>query len=280
MKHCISYWSMPQGLENTHPIDDALARARAADFDGIELCIATEGALSVDTQQAACDGFRSAAADAGLALETLASGMTWGANPVSNDADVRERSLAQHERALERAGWLGCDAMLYIPGIVNSPIAPGEHVRPDAAVARARENVKRLLDAAERHGVTLALENVWNGLFYDAAAFCDFIDSFGSDRLGAYLDVGNLIGIHQWPPHWIEMLGHRVARVHVKDFSHSFDWQGTYDFCMLGEGDVPWRETMTALSGIGYDRTLTAEMLPHREGLLADTRAALRRVAG
>ncbi len=39
MLHAISYWSMKDGLAGTHPIADALAQARTAGFDALELCI-------------------------------------------------------------------------------------------------------------------------------------------------------------------------------------------------------------------------------------------------
>jgi len=40
----------------------------------------------------------------------------------------------------------------------------------------------------------LCIENVWNGLFYSPIELRDFVDSFDSEKLGVYLDVGNLIG--------------------------------------------------------------------------------------
>ncbi len=280
MNKCISYWSLEHGLANTHPIEDALAEARAAGFDGLELCIGEAGVLTVDATEAECHDIRELIDASGLVVETLASGMSWGHNPVSDDPAVRERAVSLHEAALQRAAWLGCGAMLFVPGTVNSPIAPDEHVRPDHALARCRENVERLLETAERVGVDLCIENVWNGLFYSATEFTAFLGSFGSDRLGAYLDVGNLMGVDQWPPHWIEVLGPKIKRVHVKDFKHHFDWQGRYDFCRLGEGDVPWEATIAALRSIGYDRTIVAEMLPPAPGLLEHTSEALDRILG
>jgi len=44
---------------------------------------------------------------------------------------------------------------------------------------------------------------------------------------------------------------------------------------MIGDGDVPWAETMTSLRAIDYDRTIVAEMLPYRPGLLKETNDAM-----
>jgi hexulose-6-phosphate isomerase len=121
----------------------------------------------------------------------------------------------------------------------------------------------------------VCLENVWNGLFTSPLELRGFVDSFGSERIGVYFDVGNVLRYHQHPPHWIELLGSRIKRVHVKDFAERFDWNGSYSFCELGGGDVPWQETVQALDGIGYKSTVAAEMLPYSPGILQQTSAAL-----
>ena len=269
----ISYWSMPDGLANTHPIGDVLARAEAAGFAGLELAVGPQGVITPSTTEAECAAIRKAIDGSGLVVETLASGMSWGFNPTSNDPAVRAKSIELHAAALQRAAWLGCRAMLFVPGVVTSPIVPDEKVRYDHAVERAGEAVTRLLAVAERVGVDLCVENVWNGMFYSPLEYAAFIDSIGSPRVGSYFDVGNLLGYHQYPPHWIELLGKRIRRVHIKDFKTSV---GTLaGFCDLLEGDVPWQETMAALRQIGYDGTVEAEMLPHRQGLLEETSAAM-----
>jgi hexulose-6-phosphate isomerase len=169
--------------------------------------------------------------------------------------------------------------MLMVPGVVKSPISP-DIVRYDHALQRCREAVSQLLPVAERAGVELCLENVWNGFFYSPLELRDFIDSFQSKWLGVYFDVGNGLGYHQHPPHWIELLGERIKRVHVKDFTENFNWTGGYSFCALGAGQVPWPETMAALRKIGYDKTLVAEMLPYDPGNLARTKAAMDVIVG
>lgn len=274
----VSYWSVRGGLEGTRPIAEAVNDAKAAGFAGIELCIGLEGVLTPATTQAECAAIRREIDRAGLIVQSLASGMTWALNPTSDDPEVRKRALDAAKAALQRAAWLGCDSLLFIPGIVRSPISPAECVRYDVAVDRARNVIKRLLDVADVVQVDVCIENVWNGLFYSPLEFSDFVDSIHSPRLGVYFDVGNVLGYHQYPPHWIEILGPRIKRVHVKDFKHNFDWNGSYSFCALGAGDVPWPETMSALRSIDYNRTLVAEMLPYRPGLLEETSREMDRI--
>jgi len=273
----ISYWSMPGGLEGACPLETALELTKANHFDVLELCLGSEGVVHPRLTEQECTAARRKIDNARVSVETLASGLSWGDNPVSNSPEIREKSIEMHERGLQCAAWLGCEAMLMVPGVVTSPISPGERVRYDHAIRRARENVSRLLRTAERVGVHLCLENVWNGLFYSPLEFIDFVDQFGSERLGIYFDVGNLLGYQQHPPHWVELLGERIKRVHVKGFRENFGFSGTYEFSELAESDVPLLDTIRALQAVGYDSTVVAEMLPFHEGLLESTSATLNR---
>lgn len=274
----ISYWSIeppPGGGEP--PIEKAMADARAAGFKAIELAIATSGVLSVDTDQRTCEQYRALAETHKLSLETVAAGITWGLSPTDADEAVRERSIAAHAAALQRAAWLGAKAMLMVPGAVTIPWEPTHRpIRYDHAVQWSREAIDRLAITAEHVGVDLCLENVWNGMFYSPLELAQLIDSIGSSRVGVYFDVGNVLGYHQHPPHWIKILAQRIRRVHIKDFKKSV---GTLDgFCDLLEGDVPWKETMAALRAIKYDKTLVAEMLPPKPGQLERTSRAMDQI--
>ncbi len=279
MIKALSYWSVENGLAGTHPIDDALAQAASAGFEAMELCVATEGVFHTGSSQAECDAIRSLVEASGVEVPTVAAGLSWAFNPTSNNAQTRRQSVELHAAALQRAAWVGAEAMLMVPGVVKSPISP-DIVRYDHAVDRCREAVSQLLDTAEKVKVDLCLENVWNGLFYSPLEFADFIDSFKSERIGVYFDVGNCLGYHQHPPYWIELLGSRIKRVHIKDYTENFGFVGGYSFCDLMAGQVPWPQTMAALRGIGYDRTLVAEMMPWDASLLARTSAAMDELMG
>ncbi len=274
MIKAISYWCFQHGLAGTHPIADALAEAKAAGFAGVELAVGLGGALHTGTSKTDCLKLRKTIEASGVQVQTVAAGLTWAVNPTSNDKATRAKAIKLHAAALERAGWLGAQSMLMVPGVVRSPISP-DIVRYDHAIERCREAVKRLLDTAEKVNVELCLENVWNGMFYSPLELRDFIDSFKSSKLGVYFDVGNGLGYHQYPPHWIELLGARIKRVHIKDYTENFNWTGGYMFCALGQGQVPWKETLAALRKIGYDKTLVAEMLPWDPCLLARTSAEM-----
>jgi hexulose-6-phosphate isomerase len=271
----ISYWSIqpsPDGAQR--PIAEAMDNAKGAGFRAIELAIAPTGVLSVETDQETCERYRAFAEQHGLILETVAAGLSWGTSPNDPNESTRRRSIEMHAAALQRAAWLGVKAMLMVPGAVTIPWEPSYGpVKYDRAVEWSREAVKQLSQTAERVGVDLCVENVWNGMFYSPLEFAAFVDSIGSPRVGAYFDVGNVLGYHQHPPHWIEILGPRIKRVHIKDFKKAAG--NLSGFCDLLDGDVPWKESMQALRAIGYDKTIVAEMLPPAPGLLERTSKAM-----
>ena len=270
----ISYLSFENGLANIESIESALAQTNKFGFDALELGISTEGVLTTNTSKAECLKIRKQINDSGVFVDSMTNGLSWGVSPTSNDEATRNKSIDLHKDAIQVASNLGCKAFLFVPGVVKSPIS-SDIVRYDRALERLRDALNQLLPIAEDLGVDLCLENVWNGFFYSPIELRDFIDSFDSNKLGVYLDIGNLIGYQQHPPHWIELLNSRIKRVQIKDFQENFDWTGSFSFCDLGAGDVPWKETIAALKAINYQNTIIAEMLPWDETILSRTSAAM-----
>jgi hexulose-6-phosphate isomerase len=106
----------------------------------------------------------------------------------------------------------------------------------------------------------------------------DFIDSFQSEWVGAYFDVGNVLNFG-FPEQWIRILGKRIKAVHVKDFRLSAG--NIHGFVNLLEGDVNWPEVSKALKEINYQGFITAELPAykfHPELLIFETAKALEAI--
>ena len=273
----ISYLSFENGLSNNESIDSALIQTQSNGFEALELSVSNEGVINTNLSESECRTIRQKIDDSGVFVDSIATGMSWGISPTSDDAEVRKNSIKLHQDAIRVASHLDCKALLFVPGVVKSPISP-EIVRYDRALDRLREAINQMLPIAEELDVDLCMENVWNGFFYSPIELRDFVDSFESDKLGVYLDIGNLIGYQQYPPHWIELLNSRIKRVQIKDFQENFDWTGSFSFCDLGAGDVPWKETVSALKSIQYKSTIIAEMLPWDETILSRTSVAMDQI--
>ncbi len=276
MKISASYWMFEGGLEATLPVVDAMAQAKALGFDAIELCVASSGALTHEATQADSEAIVAKAAELGIEIASVASGESWGYSPTDDDPEVRSKIVEFTKKALQVAKWLGTDAYLFVPGAVDvffledSPVVPY-----DVCYERAKDAVRQILPTAEKLDVTLGIENVWNKFLLSPLEMRDFIDSFRSDSVGSYLDVGNIL-LTGYPEHWISILDKRIVRVHVKDFKKS---AGTAaGFVDMLEGDVDFEAIKTALAQIGYDGYITSEMLPFQPGRPEKTAAAMKKL--
>lgn len=234
---------------------DTFAQARAAGFNGIELAIAEDGPITPASTREECEKIAGQVQDAGLKVAGLASGMGWSCPVAANDSETRKRAVENTAASLHVAKWLGTDAILLVPGTVGDD-AEKHHVSYREAMDNTRDSLEKLKSVAEETGTKIGIENVWNKFLLSPLETRDFIDSFGSDQIGAYFDVGNVI-LTGYPEEWIEILEHRIVRVHLKDFKREV---GTLDgFCDLLEGDVNYPAVMKALRKVNYDGPVIAE---------------------
>ena len=276
MKTSASYWMFEGGLEATLPVEDAMTQAKDLGFDAIELCVASSGALTHEATQADCEAIVAKAGEIGIEIASVASGESWGCSPTDDDPAVRTRIIEFTKKALQVVKWLGTDAYLFVPGAVDvffledSPVVPY-----DVCYERATDAVRQILPTAESLGIKLGIENVWNKFLLSPLEMREFIDSFKSDAVGSYLDVGNIL-LTGYPEHWISILDKRIVRVHVKDFKKSF---GTAEgFVDMLEGDVDFEAVKAALAQIGYDGYITSEMLPFQPGRPEKTAEAMKKL--
>ena len=260
MKKSISYWAFPGGLEGQKDIAECLREAKAAGFEAVELCCGDTGVLTPDTSEKECAAIRGDAESVGLEISSLCTGIYWGYNLGCNSEADRKKAEEATRKMLRIGKWLGVNAMLYIPGAVDVFFNPdADIIAYETVLERVTEGTKRLLPDAEKNGVALAVENVWNKFMLSPTEMRDFVDQFGSEYVGVYFDVGNVM-LYGYPEQWIRVLGSRIKRVHFKDFKRAV---GTLDgFCDLLEGDVNWPEVVKSLQDVGYDGYCTGEMIP------------------
>ncbi len=241
-------------------IEEKFLLAKEAGFTGFEIDLSEDGPVNMTSTPEELNTFRALAEKHGLELSGLMSFLYWGANAASADPAVREKAAKILNRQLEAAKMLGIDTILAVPGAVGVDFIPGaETVRYDLAYERATAFIKAALPAAEKAGVTIGVENVWNKFLLSPLEMRGFVDQFNSPHVGVYFDVANTLAFG-YPEHWIEILGSRIKRVHFKDYRRNV---ATADgFCDLLSGDVDWPAVMAALRKVGYNGWITAEMIP------------------
>jgi hexulose-6-phosphate isomerase len=180
---------------------------------------------------------------------------------------------------MELAVAMGAPGVLVIPGYVGLPWdATVQPVRYDLAYERLRGALETLAGDAERMGVTIMIENIWNMFLYSPLEMRGLIDQVDSPRVGVLFDTGNIVQFG-FPEQWIRILGSRIKEVHLKDFRRAVG--NVSGFVSLLEGDVNWPEVMAALAEISYDGFVTAEVFPyphHGEAVLNHTSESMDRL--
>lgn len=252
MKKGISIWSFQK-----QPLAETFRQAKEAGYEGVELSLDAEGEICMASTQQEILQIKAQADAAGIKLYCVATNLHWDYCLTSDDPQSREMAKSVIRKQLDVAFWLGCDTILVVPGWVGVDFIPNcKVVDYDVAYQRAFEGIKELVPYAEERRVTIALENVGNKLLLSPLEFRDFIDKLGSEYVGMYFDVGNILRTG-YPDQWIRILNSRIKKIHLKDFKRASN-----SFVGLMAGDVNFPAVMQALRNIGYEDWLTAEMMP------------------
>ena len=256
----LNYWSVPGGLDNTLDPVEFMRIAKKHRFPAVELAIGEQQGLCLDSDEKYCANLLHQAKEIGVQVASVASGLYW--NHAVGDTDPKSRQIAEEqlEKMIRIASWLKVKTLLFIPGSVDVFFLPNRKPqRYDEVLKNATESIEKILPGAEEARVQLGIENVWNKFLLSPLEMAQFIDSFDSEWIGAYVDVGN-VAPYGYPEQWLRILDNRVVGIHFKDFRKSV---GTADgFVDLLEGDLNWPEVMAAIKDIGYDGPVVAEMIP------------------
>ncbi len=158
--------------------------------------------------------------------------------------------------ALRETKEFGGTSVLLVPAVVN------KQVSYDQAYARSQEEIRKAIPVAEETGVKIALENVWNNFLVSPLETARYIDEFQSPLVVAHFDVGNVLR-YGWPEQWIRILGPRVFKLDIKEYSlkkANEEGMGKGFGVELLEGDCDWPAVMKALADIGYTGWAAAEI--------------------
>lgn len=218
--------------------------AKAAGFDGVEVYSHLNR-----------DEVLKAKEMTGLIVPSVC-GSLQGKYPLSDpDPNVRSQGIEALQVTIEDAKIYGSDTILFVPGRVN------ETVGYDECWDRSAAELAKVVPFAEKLGITIAIENVWNNFLLSPLEAARYVDQFKSSNVRFYFDCGNVLVIG-WPEQWIRILGHRIARIHIKEYSRKIaDKQGKWAGfgVALQEGDNNWPVIMKALDEVGYHSWATIE---------------------
>ncbi|MCZ7646462.1 MAG: sugar phosphate isomerase/epimerase [Planctomycetota bacterium] len=205
-----------------------------------------------------------------LAAAASKAGMSWVQahgpmfNMFSAEAPNPAR-MALVEPCLRACGRLGVPWMVHHPDVFAGPFDAAHRM---AVRERNAAYFRALLPACEKHGVGIAIENIFDSAasgrgcprFYGAVPdeLCELIDAIDHPLVGACWDTGHarLMGLEQRTA--LSTLGKRLKVVHVQEND------GKGDDHMLpfanGRGGVDWEAVTAGMRAAGFAHAWTFEV--------------------
>lgn len=217
-------------------LSDKFQMLKDAGFDGVEMNIYS----TREEVLAARD-------KAGLPVIGIACGPHPRAFSNPSEAE-RKKGLDGLLQDLRNAKDYGAKSILLVPGGVNEKISYADCYK------RTREEIQKAIPLAEELGIVMAFENVLNNFLLSPLEAARYVDDFKSSAVGWHFDVGNVMPLG-WPEQWIRILGKRIQKIHIKEFSRAkMNKEGLHKGFSVEylEGDNDWPGVMRALDDVGY----------------------------
>lgn len=117
--------------------------------------------------------------------------------------------------------------------------------RWDSHLASCRDILREVLPVAEKHGITIAVENHSDATSHDMRWLCEELDS---EFIGITLDVGNVLAVCEEPLGYTERLLPYLRHIHLKDYTlHPSDEGYRIARCPIGSGAVDYPQLLARI---------------------------------
>jgi len=143
-----------------------------------------------------------------------------------------------------------------------------------------QETIRQAIPYAEKKRIHLLIENVWSTFLIEPLTMARYIDELDSPYVKAYFDVGNVVR-WGWPQHWIEVLGQRIVKIHIKEYNLKVamsEGMGKGFAFPIGQGSIDWKRVREELTKISYRGWATAEVSGGNRERLAEISQQMDRV--
>lgn len=212
---------------------------KSVGFEGVEL---------ISPNQLDRDEVLKARDKTGLVIHGVSGALHWKDRLSDPDPKVVERGMAAIRQEILDCKAYGGTTVLVVPGVVTPEVSYRD------VMTRSQAAIKSLIPDAEKEGIILAIEEVWNKFLLSSVEFARYVDDFKSPWVKAYFDVGNVVE-YGYPQEWIRELGSRIVKIHIKEYKK--DKRFGYE---LGEGEIDWPGVRKALLDVKYEGWITAEV--------------------
>jgi len=256
MKQAVSFYTFDEAVDYR----EAMEQCAKVGYEGVELVVSETGELNMKTSESEMLAMKKMAEDMGLEICSVGAWNLWANNLVSDDPKTVSYAKDIIKQEITAAAVCGADTVLIVPGWVGTPFAEGI-VSYDLAYERAQAALSELSEFASRMKVCIGVENVGNSFLLSPLEMKRFIDEIGSDYVGMYFDLGNILYSAGYPDQWIRILGKRIKKIHFDDYRYGVP--GLLGFVDIFEGDVDFAAVMSAIRDVGYDDWAVVEFLPN-----------------
>ncbi len=231
------------------PMVDKFKILRDLGFDGVEFSAPNDHPL---------EEVLAAREKSGLPIHGVVHSKNWPDTHLlsSPDPESRKRGIGTLKQAVKDAKAYGASSVLLVAGKVTAEMPYDDCYR------RTQECIREVIPVAAEHGIRLLVENVWNNFLLSPLEAARYLDEFQSPVMGWYFDVGNIVRMG-WPEQWIRILGKRIVKLDIKEYSRDKQnneglWKGFQ--VEITDGDCNWPAVMKALKDIDYSGWATAEV--------------------
>jgi len=237
-------------------------------YEGIEIRCAEDGHIDPERiTDEQIKEIRKAAHDAGIEIACLTPYYKNYLTP-----EEREKSIAGMKRTIEVAAALDCKRVRSYGGIT-----PPKNRSASEVWRRTVEGIRIVAEFAERFGVTICIENHAGTLTMSARETADFVADVNHPNVGILYDHAWVrVAGRETASEAVQIMKPYIRHVHVKDWKFVGGDTENRRACLLGEGDIEWREVISALLAIGYDGFLSDEYEKRWMPYLPDAAGGMR----
>ena len=215
---------------------------REAGFEGIE----PMGGMNRDEVLAA---FK----ETGLKAASVCDHIHWIKTLSSPDVATRKLGYDGLITSLQDSHAYGAASVLLVPGVVSgASVSRGDSTYQECW-DRSIAEIRKAIPVARDLGVKISIENVGNNFIKSPEQAVEYLDAINSEWVGWHFDIGNAGRVGP-AERWIQMIGKRIFRIHIKDYSAK-----PADPAVRGssrpkllDGDTNWPAVMKALDNAGY----------------------------
>jgi hexulose-6-phosphate isomerase len=185
--------------------------------------------------------------ETGLEAASVCCHTHWEKPLSAADAATRQIGLDGLLTSLRDAKAYGAGSVLLVPGVARNGVTYQE------CFDRSIVEISKAIPVAKETGVKISIENVGNNFIVKPEQAVEYLDAINSEWVGWHFDIGNAGRIGP-AERWIRVIGKRINRIHVKDYSAKPTAAAVTGRTQpkLLDGDTNWPAVMKALDEAGY----------------------------